>query len=151
MEIHVSSCVASRLIQKVVAVAKLPYRNSNWHHVCFYFCLTLSFCSHVKLVLSLCLTALVRPLPSVEPVRVSWGQEPPFHPWPSLDPRYTAVQQVCYAPKTHTCCLLLPSCHRCVCYCPPVLMTSLMPPIRPMCWSTPVASVSICLQVCFIY
>lgn len=26
-----------------------------------------------------------------------------------------------------------------------------MPPIRPMCWSTPVASVSICLQVRFIY
>lgn len=40
--------------------------------------------------------------------------------------------------------------HHCVCCCPPVLMISLMPPLRPMCWLTPAASVSICLQVRFL-
>lgn len=36
-----------------------------------------------------------------------------------------------------------------LCYCPSALMISLMRLLRPMCWSTPVVSVSICLQVRF--
>ena len=58
-------------------------------------------CPHVKLSPRLCLSAVVWPLPPVEPVRVSWSKEPPFHPQPGLDTWHPALQQVswsCFEP-----------------------------------------------------
>ena len=93
-----------------IAIVLLVYNNSIlvitvWKlrlPVCVFF---VCFCSCVKPLLCLCLPAVVRPLPPVEPVRVSWSKEPPFHSWPGLDPWHTTLQQVCAAHKhtyTHT-------------------------------------------------
>lgn len=40
---------------------------------CVYLCMSSCFFSDVKLVLCMCPPAVVRPLPTVEPVRVSWS------------------------------------------------------------------------------
>lgn len=93
------------------------------------------------------LLAVVWPLPAVEPVRVSWSEEPAFQPRPGLDPWHIVVQQVCdtqiFTPRSTPLLLLQPFLSG-----PPSALTiSLTPPSRPTCWSTPVASVSFCLQV----
>lgn len=45
-------------------------------------------------MLPLHLPAMVRPLPPVEPVRVSRSKEPSLHARPGVDARHTALQQV---------------------------------------------------------
>lgn len=97
-------------------------------------------------MLLLRLPAMVRPLPPVEPVRVSRSKEPSLHTRPGVDAWHTALQQVrCMSaalpaavePETSLCCSAT------------ALMTSLMPPSSPTCWWTPVATVNICRQVGF--
>lgn len=93
------------------------------------------------------LSAMVRPLPPVEPVRVSRSKEPSLHTGPGVDAWHTALQQVrsmmsavpqaAVEPETSLCCSAT------------ALMTSLMPPSSPTCWWTPVVTVNICRQVGF--
>lgn len=98
----------------------------TWLRVCFMI--------HVFIHMALLhLPAMVRPLPPVEPVRVSWSQEPAFHPRPGVDAGHTALQQV-RCKHTWT---ALPAATgpkmglRCF---STALTTSLMPRSRPTCW-----------------
>ena len=104
------------------------------------------------------LPELVWSLSSVEPDWIPWSEKPSVHNWPGVDARHPPLQQVIhlwsysYHHASHACVLwfwntTVQSLIHPFLSLSSVQTMTLTPPSRPTCWSTPVASLSISLQV----